>query len=247
MKRREVLRLGGTLATGAMMGTALWRALIGGALRADAADCPPAVGGPGPYGPLLAPDANGIMLPARLPSRVVARAGQTGRGHRLRLAHLPRRRRRRSPRAGGWVYVSNSECAGPNGGVSALRFDRTGDDRRRLRHLHRHDRQLRRRRNAVGHLALLRGVATAARLGVRSERRRAGRACGRRSARSSTRRWPSIAGGAASTSPRTSADGRFYRFTPDALARARRGHARGRRRRRRTARRLAAGAGPEPD
>ena len=32
--------------------------------------------GPGPYGPLLPPDANGIMLPAGFTSRVIARSGE---------------------------------------------------------------------------------------------------------------------------------------------------------------------------
>jgi hypothetical protein len=84
---------------------------------------PPVVTGPGPYGALLDPDANGIRLPAGFTSRVLARALEpvAGTGH---LWH-------RAPDGGatfrvrgGWIYVSNSE-ANP-GGVGALRFDRFG-------------------------------------------------------------------------------------------------------------------------
>src|SRR5262245_44030348 len=68
MHRRDFLRLAGlTAAVGVVAGSSGWR-------RALAAI--PGQTGPGPYGPLLPPDANGIMLPAGFTSRVVARAGE---------------------------------------------------------------------------------------------------------------------------------------------------------------------------
>jgi secreted PhoX family phosphatase len=93
-------------------------------LREALAD--PAVGGPGPYGPLLAPDANGIMLPAGFVSRELARGGATvpGTGYTW---HVAADGGATFKVKGGWVYVSNSERDAPNGGVSALRFDRDGN------------------------------------------------------------------------------------------------------------------------
>ena len=65
MRRRDVLRLAGG---------ALANAAVGSSLFARAAGAVPGVGGgPGPYGPLQAPDANGLMLPAGFRSSVVAR------------------------------------------------------------------------------------------------------------------------------------------------------------------------------
>lgn len=85
----------------------------------------PAVGGPGPYGPLLAADANGIMLPAGFASRELARGGSTVAGTGYTWHSAPDGGATYRVR-GGWVYVSNSERFAPNGGVGALRFDRDG-------------------------------------------------------------------------------------------------------------------------
>jgi secreted PhoX family phosphatase len=85
----------------------------------------PAQTGPGPYGGLLAADANGIMLPKGFTSRVLARSssavgstGYTWHG---------------APDGGacfangtGWIYVSNSELSSATGGASALRFNGSG-------------------------------------------------------------------------------------------------------------------------
>ncbi|CAM02696.1 uncharacterized protein DUF839 [Saccharopolyspora erythraea NRRL 2338] len=85
----------------------------------------PAEPGTGPYGQLLPPDANGIMLPKGFTSRVVARTGQkvAGTDHVWHGA----------PDGGacfvdgdGWIYVSNSEEYDGKGGVSAVRFDSAG-------------------------------------------------------------------------------------------------------------------------
>ncbi len=73
----------------------------------------PAEPGPSPYGPLLAPDANGLMLPAGFSSRVVATSllPVPGTTHLWHLfpdggACVP-------TDDGGWIYVSNSEHPPP--------------------------------------------------------------------------------------------------------------------------------------
>ncbi|MEW6272745.1 MAG: alkaline phosphatase PhoX [Thermodesulfobacteriota bacterium] len=115
MDRRQFLRLGGAVAATSFVGSSLWS-------RALAA---PAQGGPGPYGPLLAPDGNGIMLPAGFTARVVARAQEkvAGTDHTWHLFPDGGATFRTS---GGWIYVSNSELPG-SGGVGALRFDLRGN------------------------------------------------------------------------------------------------------------------------
>jgi hypothetical protein len=55
---------------GAAAATLAWGPSFWRAAYAD-----PAVPGPGPYGALRPPDANGLMLPTGFTSRVVARAG----------------------------------------------------------------------------------------------------------------------------------------------------------------------------
>ncbi len=75
------------------------------------------------YGPLQAPDANGIRLPAGFASRVVAVSGNAVPG----TAHVwhaqPDGGASFAMPDGGWVYASNSEVGGTAGGVGALRFD----------------------------------------------------------------------------------------------------------------------------
>lgn len=117
ISRRHLLRLAG-VATG----VALSNSLVGRAVAA----CAPATSGDGPYGALLPPDANGLMLPAGFQSRVIAVADQVVPGsgyvwHRAPDGGATFRAR------GGWVYVSNSERSGTNGGVGALRFDHDGN------------------------------------------------------------------------------------------------------------------------
>ncbi len=79
-------------------------------------------------GPLLEPDANGLMLPEGFKSRVVARSGEAPAG-------LPGYTWHSAPDGGatfpaddgGWVYVSNSEMRSFTGGVGAIRFDAQGE------------------------------------------------------------------------------------------------------------------------
>ncbi|MFD5342072.1 alkaline phosphatase PhoX [Streptomyces hawaiiensis] len=96
----------------------------GATLGGGAASAPPAQPGTGPYGPLGAPDTNGIRLPGGFTSRVIARSGQRV-GTTSYTWH-------NAPDGGacyadgtGWIYVSNSEI-NPSGGASAVRFSSTG-------------------------------------------------------------------------------------------------------------------------
>jgi len=84
--------------------------------------CTPA--DPAPGRELLAPDANGVMLPAGFRSRVLARSWEVvpGTGH---LWHPAPDGGAVFPRGDGWIYVSNSESF--PGGVGALEFDADGE------------------------------------------------------------------------------------------------------------------------
>ncbi len=124
MNRRDFLRFGSAFAASALLGDSIWR----GALAATPSLPEPAQGGPGPYGPLLPPDANGIQLPAGFRSRVIARAQQPVAGTGYNWHFFPDGGATFRT-LGGWIYVSNSELfvAGVNAGVSAIRFDRSGN------------------------------------------------------------------------------------------------------------------------
>jgi len=85
----------------------------------------PAQNAASPYGPLQPADANGIRLPARFTSRVVARSTKVVPGTSYKW--------HRAPDGGacfadgsGWIYVSNSEISG-TGGASAIRFNSSGN------------------------------------------------------------------------------------------------------------------------
>jgi secreted PhoX family phosphatase len=87
---------------------------------------PPPVtrGDDGPYGPLGAPDANGIQLPAGFSSRVVARGDQVVPGTTYTWHRSADGGATFAAAGGGWIYVSNSESI--PGGASALRFSGQG-------------------------------------------------------------------------------------------------------------------------
>jgi len=119
MQRRTFLR---TVSAG------LGAVALPGSLWHDAAMAR-VVRGAGPYGPLGAPDGNGVALPAGFTSRVVARSGRAVGGT---LWHP-------APDGGacfaagtGWIYVSNSEVP-LIGGASALRFRADGSIERAYR------------------------------------------------------------------------------------------------------------------
>jgi secreted PhoX family phosphatase len=114
VERRTLLRaaaLGGSAA----LGGTLWR---------GAAYAAPAQPGAGPYGPLGAPDANGIRLPSGFTSRVVARSRQTVPGTSYTWHDAPDGGACYADGTG-WIYVSNSEI-NPGGGAGAVRFSSTG-------------------------------------------------------------------------------------------------------------------------
>lgn len=96
------------------------------ALPAWAAALGSAVAGPGPYGPLGAPDRHGVRLPAGFIARLLARSGDAvgASGHRWHFA--PDGGATFAMPDGGWVYVSNAELSRPAGGASVIRFDVAG-------------------------------------------------------------------------------------------------------------------------
>ncbi|GAA2524054.1 MULTISPECIES: alkaline phosphatase PhoX [Streptomyces] len=115
MERRTFLRATAVGGTSAVLGGTLWR---------GAAHAAPAQPGTGPYGPLGAPDANGIRLPAGFTSRVIARSGQRVAGTSYTWHNAPDGGACYAD-GSGWIYVSNSEI-NPSGGASAVKFSATG-------------------------------------------------------------------------------------------------------------------------
>lgn len=130
MRRRQFL--GG--ATGMGMAMALGSSFWERALSA------PAQPGPAPYGDLLPPDANGVMLPPGFTSRVIATSLGLVPGTTYLWPPFPDGGACVPTGDGGWIYVANSEnpppadvpvatsllpVVGP-GAVSAVRFDADG-------------------------------------------------------------------------------------------------------------------------
>jgi secreted PhoX family phosphatase len=79
------------------------------------------------YGPLGAPDVNGVRLPSGFSARIVAVAdrlvfgtGYVWHGEPDGSATFP-------AEEGGWIYVSNAELNGTRGGAGAIRFDANGN------------------------------------------------------------------------------------------------------------------------
>ena len=79
------------------------------------------------FGPLLAPDQNGLQLPAGFSSRVIATSGQAVPGTSFVWPADPDGGATFLTPDGGWVYVCNSERSSGLGGVSAIRFDVAGN------------------------------------------------------------------------------------------------------------------------
>ncbi|NUT31812.1 MAG: DUF839 domain-containing protein [Hamadaea sp.] len=115
MERRNLLRAAVVSSASVAFGFTLSRAAMAG----------PAQSGVGPYGPLQAADANGVMLPAGFTSRIVARSSLTvpGTGY---VWHGAPDGGFCYPDGSGWIYVSNAELAAPSGGAGALRFAADG-------------------------------------------------------------------------------------------------------------------------
>lgn len=129
--RREFIRLGvkglaafagGSLLSGGSV------VLPSGRLVAQSAQHQYEFTGLNSLGPLLPPDANGIMLPEGYRSRVVAETGKTPLPDGDYVWHAePDGGATYAAQDGGWIYVSNSEVPATGGGVGALRFNSRGD------------------------------------------------------------------------------------------------------------------------
>ena len=106
-------------------------AMVGGGVAAlsgalwQQAFADPAQPGASPYGPLGAPDANGIELPAGFSSRVIARSTNFVPGTLYLWHPAPDGGACFATGDGGWIYVSNSEVP-LIGGASAVRFNAQG-------------------------------------------------------------------------------------------------------------------------
>ncbi|MCG8592041.1 MAG: PhoX family protein [Proteobacteria bacterium] len=119
MRRRDFLRLVGARAGSALGAASLWTDALASGFQL------PITGGIGPYGPLRDPDENGIMLPEGFASRVLARAMEPVPGTNYVWKLFPDGGDTFWAK-GGHIYVSNSEFF-IEGGVNALRFDRSGN------------------------------------------------------------------------------------------------------------------------
>jgi hypothetical protein len=82
--------------------------------------------GASPYGALNAPDAHGIRLPNGFAARLVGMTDVIVPGTAHAWHGAPDGGSTFATPDQGWVYVSNSELSGRQGGVGALRFDRHG-------------------------------------------------------------------------------------------------------------------------
>lgn len=100
-----------------VVGPAAWAAMLREPSRAS---------GLGLFNELEAPDALGIRLPPGFTARLVARTGDPVAHTDYIWHHSPDGGACFDDHAGGWWYVSNSEVIDGGGGVSNIRFDRTG-------------------------------------------------------------------------------------------------------------------------
>src|SRR5919107_2919436 len=122
ISRRQLI-VSGALAAGALGGSPR---LLREALAA------PARAGVSPYGPLGAPDANGLMLPPGFSSREIARGLSHVAGYPWPV--FPDGQATFPTSDGGWVLVTNSESLAATGaGTSAIRFRPNGEVARAYR------------------------------------------------------------------------------------------------------------------
>lgn len=129
--RREFVRTGALAAGALSFGPAFWAEALAA----------PAAAGPGPYGALGQPDANGIALPQGFSARVIARGGQPVEGTGYIWHVFSDGAATYATEDGGWILVSNSEIPTPvelpgpvigelgEGGASAIRFGPDGEIR----------------------------------------------------------------------------------------------------------------------
>jgi len=117
LRRRDFIGTGLAAAGALAFGPGFWRQALAAA---------PTTLGDGPYGPLQAADANGLMLPKGFTSRVIARANQPVGTTTYRWPVFPDGKATFAAPDGGYVLVVNSESRPPDAGSSAIRFDRNG-------------------------------------------------------------------------------------------------------------------------
>lgn len=114
MDRRQFLKTSIAGAAGIALSSSVWRTLLAEPVTAV---------GPGPYGPLLTADANGLRLPAGFTSRVIAKSEEIVPGTTYPWHHAPDGGAVFPTADGGWVYASNSEVpSATGGGASAVKF-----------------------------------------------------------------------------------------------------------------------------
>ncbi|MDO9409191.1 alkaline phosphatase PhoX [Patulibacter sp.] len=116
--RRRLLQGAAAAALAAGLGPAFWRTQTAAAAAVSKAV-------DGPYGPLGAPDANGLRLPKGFSSRVVARAGVPIGATLYALPIFPDGSATFPASDGGWIQVINSEVP-LAGGASAIRYAKDG-------------------------------------------------------------------------------------------------------------------------
>jgi hypothetical protein len=136
MRRRDFLRTAAAGSAAAILGPAAWDRVL--------AASPPL--GVGPYGPLQAPDNNGLRLPKGFRSRVIARSGLPVPNTLFLWPVFPDGAACFPTDDGGWILCVNSEAPPPIidlpivvppalslGGASAIRFGPTAASRRHTR------------------------------------------------------------------------------------------------------------------
>ncbi len=117
IRRREFLISAGAGAGALAFGPSLWKRTMTAAAAAQV--------GPGPYGALLDPDANGVRLPSGFTSRVIARGSSPVDGTGYTMPIFPDGSSTFETPDGGWILAVNSEVPGA-GGASGIRFSSSG-------------------------------------------------------------------------------------------------------------------------
>jgi len=117
LSRRRVLTTTGGFALSTAVAGSFWQTVL---------SAPAALTVGSRYGPVGAPDSNGLRLPAGFIGRVVARSGDPVGPTSFRWHRAPDGGGCFARRDGGWIYVSNAEIGSGDGGVSAIAFDADG-------------------------------------------------------------------------------------------------------------------------
>ncbi len=118
MRRRTFVKNVAGASVASLLPAAWWRSAVFAAS--------PATPGAGPYGPLLAPDDNGLELPAGFTSKVIAVTGERVAGTSHVWHSAPDGGGCVAVEGGGWVYTSNAELENDTGGAGAIRFAADG-------------------------------------------------------------------------------------------------------------------------